>query len=196
MTYNDIDLKTVNTSFGRVSCDHWEATTTTMMHPMSAPSIDEDEIDSRSTMNHPRQPQHEMFKIEGSDGMDSASSVPFVSNVPHHHSPVSERSNNRPLYAPQLFSIANHPPPRRWLLRGQHKAMNPPPKIHVSHGCLLIPVVFAAWWYYTRRMCRNVVRGFLRATPEPTESELFGDKFTPFEEANVQWYVRFSTLCD
>lgn len=156
-----------------------------MMHPMSAPSIEDDEVDYLSTMNHPRQPLHEMLKIEDSDGMDSASSVPFMSNL-QHHSLVSERSK-RPLFAPQ-FSIAN-PPARRWLLRGQHsKPMNPPPTIHVSHGCLLIPVVFYAWWYYTRRMCRNVVRGFLRATPEPTEPERFG-------EANAQWYVRYA-LCD
>ena len=44
---------------------------------------------------------------------------------------------------------------------------NPPPIIYVSHGCLLIPVFLAAWWYYTKEACRSFVRGFLRNRPEP-----------------------------
>jgi hypothetical protein len=43
---------------------------------------------------------------------------------------------------------------------------SPPPIIYLSHGCLLIPVFIAAWWYYTKQACRAFVRGLLRNAPE------------------------------
>ena len=40
------------------------------------------------------------------------------------------------------------------------------PKSFVSHGCLLLPVFFAAWMYYTKKVVRKI-SGYLRDCPEP-----------------------------
>jgi hypothetical protein len=37
-----------------------------------------------------------------------------------------------------------------------HKGKQPPRMI-ISHNCLLIPVVVAFWWYWTKRKASNVV---------------------------------------
>ena len=40
--------------------------------------------------------------------------------------------------------------------------------IYVSHGCLLIPVFLAAWWYYTKRAWYRTCRKFRPAIHSPT----------------------------
>jgi hypothetical protein len=37
----------------------------------------------------------------------------------------------------------------------------PPPIVVTAHGCLLIPAAFFAWWYWTKRTTRRLVRGLL-----------------------------------
>ena len=40
--------------------------------------------------------------------------------------------------------------------------------VYVSHGCLLIPVFLAAWWYYTKRAWYRTCRKFRPAINSPT----------------------------
>ena len=74
-------------------------------------------------------------------------------------------------------------------LRGRTTPL-PPPKIYVSHGCLLIPAFVAAWWLYTKRWCRQRIRGLLQ--PETStcggDSEQYNDTYSRFDDP-LQWYV-------
>eukprot|EP00934_Nitzschia_sp_Nitz4_P000548 Nitzschia sp. Nitz4//scaffold79_size90958//31957//32774//NITZ4_005018-RA/size90958-augustus-gene-0.169-mRNA-1//1//CDS//3329558228//548//frame0 len=63
------------------------------------------------------------------------------------------------------------------------------PAIAVSQGCLLVPVFFAAWWYYTKK-CIRKIRGLIRHTAEPhdiDDSERFYAKFTSLEDSYFRW---------
>jgi len=88
------------------------------------------------------------------------------------------------------FQTTNHHSlPRERLLRGDSTAQHPPPPI--AHGCLLIPVFFAAWWYYTRNAFSRI-RGLVRNKPESEEdNDTFYDKFHRFhpETAYAEWCV-------
>jgi hypothetical protein len=135
------------------------------------PSLLHDELDSTSI------PQHEfLMTTEVGNDFDVRSSVRPNSEI---------ASNNR-----ADFSSSSS-------LRGGHRHHElPPPSIYVSHGCLLIPVFFAAWLYYTKS-CFRRVRGFLRSSPEPKEdAEKFVDKFSRFGDACVQWYVHWRTTIE
>jgi hypothetical protein len=114
----------------------------------------------------------------GSSSVSSGSS-----RVPQHYLPSQDQ-----------HQTTSHT--QRFLLRGNdtqqssrqtHKLQEP---IFVSHGCLLIPVFFAAWWYYMKKCFRRVT-GFIRNKPEPAEdaAEKFHEKFFRFEDAYIRWYV-------
>jgi hypothetical protein len=70
---------------------------------------------------------------------------------------------------------------------------------HVSHGCLLIPVFVAAWWYWTRKAYRRMVSRLITHQPEAevsmsdnSDGDRFRDKFTVFDDSYTQWYVYFA----
>lgn len=59
---------------------------------------------------------------------------------------------------------------------GQHTS----PVVLINHSCLLLPVCFTAWWYWTRKATQNVAR---RVAPVlcrgvDTDAECFGDDYS------------------
>lgn len=55
-----------------------------------------------------------------------------------------------------------------------------PPVIYVSHGCLLLPVAFMLWFYWTKRFARSIIRGLLTTTTTaspPASAQENHDKF-------------------
>lgn len=88
---------------------------------------------------------------------------------------VSRRRPREALSSVQAGTEAqwNHNSParieNRALLRGtsQHRLLQSPPahsndEIHIAHGCLLIPVAVAFWWYWTKKQARRVMRRITR----------------------------------
>jgi hypothetical protein len=57
---------------------------------------------------------------------------------------------------------------------------------HVSHGCLLIPVFLAAWFYWTKKTYRKVVSRLIRHGTEP-DNERFDDNFFRFGDGEMRW---------
>ena len=103
--------------------------------------------------------------------------------------PPSSKSSTTSFY-PSPYASSNY-------VRGSRSSSpRPPPVIQVSHGCLLLPVFLAAWWYYTKSVCRKVVHGLIRSTPhsEQNESESYEERFFCFNDCYTKWYVTYALL--
>ena len=59
---------------------------------------------------------------------------------------------------------------RKIMQRNSSNDPSSPSKIYISTGCLLIPVFVVAWYYYTKRVFRKFVVGFLIKNEPDNES--------------------------
>lgn len=110
---------------------------------------------------------------------------------------MTTNSNHHPLSADIPHSIASTPPiPPHFQLRGGlaletvgGKPNKLPPNApgQIAQSCLLIPVFVAAWFYWTKKVCRRVARRvFLKEQSEEQDassSSRFHDRFYRFGEA-------------
>jgi hypothetical protein len=92
-----------------------------------------------------------------------------------------------PLNTPQLRL---DPRPPNTMLRTDFRDPDPSAKISsfndsepiIKYNCLLIPVVFMAWWYWTKRKARQVYFNLIRAEPPPDHDSEDDDTYTSWEE--------------
>lgn len=157
---------------------------------MVALAVDIHDTSSQDSKNH-------NFKHPPAMSMEEYSIPWNAPDEPHQGSSrVPPRSNRVPLH--YLPNQETHEETPRFLLRGKYtqdplrQSQQLQEPIFVSHGCLLLPVFLAAWWYYTKKCFRRVT-GFIRDKPEPEvdPTEKFHDKFFRFDDAYIGWYVDF-----
>jgi hypothetical protein len=95
--------------------------------------------------------------------------VGVVSNVPMMSTPGSSPCNDTKNISSSamIYPIRQQHAKQRQQIHSSPSLS--PPIITITHECLLIPVAFGLWWYWTKRKARKVYKSLLRIAPACSE---------------------------
>jgi hypothetical protein len=137
--------------------------------------------DSMLNVTHLRRRRRQVFSSDNIVGV--------VSNVPMMSTPCNSPRNDTINISSSaiLYPIRQQHAKQRQQLHSS-PSLSPPPIITITHECLLIPVAFGLWWYWTKRTARKVYKSLLRIAPACSEEQEDDNDDLPDLSIHNQYY--------